>query len=193
MRSRSSSGTCGSTLVSLSRNDGIVVGSTLLMALIGGGIGIDGVAIPGKGMIGTGGKTFGRPAISKDTSGVGSLNFKSGRSLRTGRILSISNGSRLQRRNCHHHHGHQPQHQVNLMVKCPFASVTTVGPTCDFDNHHQKKSTSKAVTSAPGTGLPSAQVTRPWIVKTRHQPSQRIHHCGVTTKGGSLSVACLFH
>src|SRR6185295_966822 len=123
--------------------------------LIGGGIGIDGVrTAPGTGLIGTGGITLVKPGKSKETSGDGSLNFNSGRSFSTGRILSISNGSRLQRRNCHHHHGHHPQHHVNRMVKCPFASVTTVGPTCELDSHHQKKSTSKARTSAPGTGLP---------------------------------------
>src|SRR4029079_17080562 len=100
MRRRASSGTGGSTPTSLSRKDGIVAGSTLLaIALIGGGIGIDG-GRPGWGRIGTGGITLDSPAMSKDTSGLGSLNFKSGRSLRTGRILSISNGSRLQRRNC---------------------------------------------------------------------------------------------
>src|ERR1044072_4764085 len=137
--------------------------------------------------------TLVNPAMSKDTSGLGSLNFNSGRSLRTGRILSTNSGSRLQRRNCHHHHGHHPQHHVNLMVKCPFASVTTVGPTCELDSHHQKKSTSKARTSAPGTGLPSGQMTRPWIVNTRHQRSHRSHQGGVTMKAGSLSVALSAH
>ena len=39
-------------------------------------MGIDGVAIPGRGLIGTGGITLVKPAISKDSSGVGSLNFK---------------------------------------------------------------------------------------------------------------------
>src|SRR5262249_61423477 len=101
------------------------------------------------------------PEKSNETSGLGSLNFRSGWRLRTGRILSTSSGSRRQRRSSHHQHGDQPQHHLNLIVKCPFASVTTAGPTCELDSHHQKKSTSKARTSAPGTGLPSGQITRP--------------------------------
>src|SRR6201988_2563066 len=138
IRRRSSSGTAGSTETNVSRSDGMVVGSTLVIALIGGGVGIEGIEMPGCGIIGTGGMTFVRPAKSKDTSGVGSLNFNSGRNFNTGLILSIKSGSRLQPRNLRHPHGHQPQHHLNLIVKLPFASVTTVGPTCELDSHHQK-------------------------------------------------------
>src|SRR5205807_3630526 len=46
-----------------------------------------------------------------------------------------------------------------------------------------------ALTSAPGTGLPSAHWTRPVITNVRHHLSHRIHHGGVIMIGETASAA----
>src|SRR5438046_3125759 len=179
MRSRSKSGTFGSTVTSLSRSDATTEGS-----LIG--------PRNGSGATGTGfGDGIGVPPVmvTMSTVGTGSgvRNLRLGFSFVTGEIFSISKGSSAHSRNLHHHHGHQPQHQRNLMAKLPLASVIAGPPTWETEDHHQKKSTSKARTSAPGAGLPFAQTTRPVITKVRHQRNQRIHHAAVTLIGVKVS------
>src|SRR6185295_7193416 len=143
------------------------------------------VARPGN----RGGKGCGfSAAASNHGTGPGSPNFSAGFSLRIGWIFSIRSGSSAQVGSFHHHHGHQPQHQRNFIAKWPLASVMATGPTGEIDDHHQKKSTSKARTCAPGTGLPSAQTTRPSTTKVRHHRNHVTHHAGVTMKGASWRV-----
>jgi len=59
-------------------------------------------------------------------------------------------------------HNHHQQH-LKVISKVPSASVVA-DPTELFPHHHHQESTSKASTSAPGTGLPSAQTTFPLMV-----------------------------
>ena len=58
------------------------------------------------------------------------------------------------------------------MSKLPLMSVIAQ-PTSCFVHHHHHQSTSYAQTSAPGTGCPSGQTTRPRIVNSRHQRSHQ--------------------
>src|SRR5690348_15958103 len=72
------------------------------------------------------------------------------------------------------------------MSKLPLMSVIAQ-PTCCFVHHHQNQSTSYAQTSAPGTGLPSGQTTRPWIVNSRHHRHNHHHHQYEIAIGSSTS------
>ena len=68
--------------------------------------------------------------------------------------------------------GSQPQHHLKEIVNTPLASVTAVDPTFCDESHHQKKSTSYAVTCAPGAGLPFGHTTRPVIVISGTSPAR---------------------
>src|SRR5689334_10446679 len=150
MRSRSSSGTFGTTVGSFSRSEGITLGSIFPpsgSALIGASVPTaTGVRTIGVGPTGTGitgvGTGCEKPAKSSVGTGFGLGTFSAGFSFKIGSIFSTSSGSRRHSRRRHHHHGSQPQHQRNLIVKCPAGSVTAVLPTCELESHHQKKSTS---------------------------------------------------
>src|SRR5436190_4937371 len=118
IRSRSRSGTLGSTETSRSRS-----GVSTLGSLIGPAIGTGGsVTGPRAGpVVGpVSGPIVGLPVIETISivgTGSGRMNLSFGLSLSTGVIFSISKGSRAQERSLHHHPGHQPQHQRNFMAK----------------------------------------------------------------------------
>src|SRR5882724_9332669 len=79
------------------------------------------------------------------------------------------------------------------MVKFPLASVMAVLPTWETDDHHHQKSTSYALTSAPGAGLPSAQTTRPVMVNSRHQIHHQRQKIGVIKIGVRVSDLSFSH